>query len=79
MKPCHRNNRNSTNVAIMKILHCNTALAVTFLRDHMLVSMSLFGRNLNVCAKSEKFRSLEDKRDTIGFELCILKVKGLII
>jgi hypothetical protein len=77
MKPCHRNKRNSTNVAIMKILHCNAALAVTFLRDHILVSMSLFDRNLNVCAKSEKFRSSRDKRDTI--ELCLLKVKGLII
>jgi hypothetical protein len=61
MKPCYRK-----FVAIMKILHCNTALAVTILRDHMLVFVSLFNRNLNIYAKSEKFRSSGDTRDITG-------------
>jgi hypothetical protein len=56
MKPCDRSKSNSTFVAIMKILHCNIALAVTILRDHMLVFENLFDMNLNVYAKSEKFR-----------------------
>jgi hypothetical protein len=57
MKQCHRNKRNSTFVAIMKIPYYNAVLAVKILRDHMLVFVSLFDRNLNVYTKSEKFRS----------------------
>jgi len=53
-------------VATVKIPHCNTALAVTILRDHMLVFVSLFDMNLNVYAKAEKFRSSRNTRDKIG-------------
>jgi len=45
----------------------------------MLVFVSLFDRNLNVYAKSEKYGSSRDTRDAIGISLCLLKVKGLII
>jgi len=49
----------------MEILHYKAALAFTIVRDHMLISVSLFNRNLNVYAKSEKFRPSRDTRDTI--------------
>ena len=50
----------------MKIPYYNAVLAVKILRDHMLVFVSLFDRNLNVYTKSEKFRSWRDTGDTIG-------------